>query len=220
MSPLVETLVQAKIYPLTRPNEEQDEEEKKTMIEGTSSQKATDFCLIDQEPHKDKGGKRPSKWKQLILERWNVPVGAAALKSKEEGVEMVGISIICRGRPEILLSEEFISSSKTCLFTLKEGTDYRLKFSFIVSNNVVSGLKYVNTLWKAGIRVDRTTVILGSYSPQEKAYEIELVEETLPCGLLVRGCYSARTKVTDTEGKCYMDTNYCFNIQKNWPSIS
>ncbi|GFP94199.1 rho gdp-dissociation inhibitor 1 [Phtheirospermum japonicum] len=103
--------------------------------------------------------------------------------------------IDCPGRPEIALSHPFISSPKACLFTLKEGTRYRLKFSFVVSNNVVSGLKYEHTLWKAGIRVDRSTVKLGTFSPQEKPHEIELEEETLPSGILFRGLYSARAKV-------------------------
>ncbi|KAL8486932.1 hypothetical protein ACS0TY_023113 [Phlomoides rotata] len=133
---------------------------------------------------------------------------------------MVGISIKCPGRAEIELSQPFISSPKVYLFTLKEGTRYSLNFSFIVSNKPVSDLKYDNTLWKAGIRVDRCTVKLGTYTPREEPYVFTLEEETLPCGILVRGTYSARTKVFDREGNCYMDIHYYFNISKTWPSTS
>lgn len=37
-------------------------------------------------------------------------------------------------------------------FTLKEGSKYSLQFSFKVSNNIVSGLKYTNTVWKTGVK--------------------------------------------------------------------
>jgi Rho GDP-dissociation inhibitor len=37
-------------------------------------------------------------------------------------------------------------------FTLKEGSRYRLMFTFQVNHNIVSGLKYTNTVWKTGIK--------------------------------------------------------------------
>ena len=42
--------------------------------------------------------------------------------------------------------------SKEPWFTLKEGSAYRLKFTFAVAGNIVSGLRYTNTVWKTGIR--------------------------------------------------------------------
>lgn len=81
-------------------------------------------------------------------------------------VQMVGISIVCPGRPEIELTQPFISSPKAYLFTLKEGTKYSLIFSFIISNRLVSDLKYENTLWKAGIRGNHNTKpsLLNTYA--------------------------------------------------------
>ncbi|KAK4483366.1 hypothetical protein RD792_010552 [Penstemon davidsonii] len=153
------------------------------------------LCLLEQ-PHKDKGGKR----KGVVLERLDIS------SSRKADVEIVGLSIICPGRPEISLSQPFISSPKACLFTLKEGTKYRLKFSFIVSNKIVT--------------VDRCTLKLGTFSPRENPYGYQLEEETLPSGILVRGLYTARAKVIDSDGKCYMDIQYHFDIQKRWPSTS
>ena len=37
-------------------------------------------------------------------------------------------------------------------FTLKEGSKYTLVFTFRVTNNIVSGLRYSNTVWKTGIK--------------------------------------------------------------------
>ena len=44
------------------------------------------------------------------------------------------------------------SKSGQVLFTLKEGSEYRLKLSFTVLHNIVSGLTYMNTVWKGGLQ--------------------------------------------------------------------
>ena len=145
-------------------------------------------------------------------------------ESKEPEVKILSLSISCPGRPDLVLPYPFISNSKSSsLFTLKEGSRYHLKLCFIVSNNLVSGLKYTNTVWKTGVRgelnnhiyhaipyhgisvislngffrhaVDRTKVMLGTFSPQKEPYTYELEEENTPSGIFVRGSYSARTKV-------------------------
>ena len=38
------------------------------------------------------------------------------------------------------------------LFTLREGSEYRLKLTFSVLHNIVSGLAYSNTVWKGGVQ--------------------------------------------------------------------
>lgn len=38
------------------------------------------------------------------------------------------------------------------LFTLKEGSEYRLKLTFTVLHNIVSGLTYTNAVWKGGVQ--------------------------------------------------------------------
>lgn len=38
------------------------------------------------------------------------------------------------------------------LFTLKEGSRYQLQLTFRVLHNIVSGLTYSNTVWKAGVQ--------------------------------------------------------------------
>lgn len=42
--------------------------------------------------------------------------------------------------------------SKKILFTLQEGSEYRLKLTFSVLHNIVSGLAYTNTVWKSGLQ--------------------------------------------------------------------
>lgn len=42
--------------------------------------------------------------------------------------------------------------SNYVLFTLREGSEYRLKLTFSVLHNIVSGLAYTNIVWKAGLQ--------------------------------------------------------------------
>ena len=70
----------------------------------------------------------------------------------EPDVKMMSLSILSPGQPDIFLPLPVEPNAKGVWFTLKEGSPYRLKFTFSVSNNIVSGLRYTNTVWKAGIR--------------------------------------------------------------------
>ncbi|XP_059286766.1 rho GDP-dissociation inhibitor 1-like [Lycium barbarum] len=141
-------------------------------------------------------------------------------KELEPEVQQPKLYIICPGRSDLELSEPFISTPKDCLFTLKEASRYKLKFSFTVSNNVVSGLKYINTTWKSGVRVDKSQVMLGTFSPRKEPYVYELEEDVTPSGVFARGLYTARTQVIDEKERCYVDIKYYFDIQKQWRESS
>lgn len=171
---------------------------------------------LKEQLEKDKDDDSLRRWKEQLL--GSVDMSAVG-ESKEPEVKILSLSILCPGRPDLVLPFPFNSNSKSSsLFTLKEGSLYHLKLCFTVSNNLVSGLKYTNTVWKTGVRVDRTKVMLGTFSPQKEPYRYELEEETTPSGIFARGSYSARTKIVDDDGKCYLDVSYCFEIQKRWPS--
>ncbi|KAG8472587.1 hypothetical protein CXB51_034369 [Gossypium anomalum] len=147
---------------------------------------------LKEQLEKDKDDESLRRWKEQLLGS----VDMSALGEMEAAeVKIERLSIVCRGRPDIVLPIPFVSNPKSSLFILKEGSRYRLKFSFTVSHNVVSGLNYTNTVWKTGVR-----------------------EETTPSGLFARGSYSATTKFVDDNGKAYLYMNYHFEIKKNWPS--
>ncbi|KAF1864292.1 hypothetical protein Lal_00029450 [Lupinus albus] len=153
------------------------------------------------------------KWKEQLLGSVDISnVG----ESKDPEVKMMSLTITCSDRPNIVLPIPFDIDPKKSLFILKEGSTCRMKFTFTVSNNIVSGLKYTNVVWKTGVRVDNRKKMLGTFSPQEEPYTYELEEETTPCGIFARGTYAARIMFVDDDKKCYMDASYYFEIQKNW----
>lgn len=137
-------------------------------------------------------------------------------------VKILSLAIVSPGRQDLVLPIPDNGKIKGTWFTLKEGSRYTIKFTFEVHNNIVSGLKYTNTVWKTGLRgmfhfytrivyclhnlvqltdmfytVDKTKEMIGTFSPQQELYTHEIPEDTTPSGILARGSYSAKTKVTN-----------------------
>ncbi|CAN1337218.1 Rho GDP-dissociation inhibitor 1, partial [Linum perenne] len=131
-------------------------------------------------------------------------------------VKILSLAIKSPDREDIVLQIPDDGDPKGCWFTLKEGCRYSLLFTFGVKNNIVCGLRYTNTVWKTGVKVDSTKEMLGTFSPQAETYMHELPEETTPSGMFARGSYSARSKFVDDDNKCYLEINYTFDIRKEW----
>lgn len=72
--------------------------------------------------------------------------------TSEPEVNISSLTIITPDRPDMVIPVPFVPNSKGYAFTLKDGSRYRLKFTFNVSNNIVSGLRYTNTVWKTGVK--------------------------------------------------------------------
>ncbi|ONK69246.1 uncharacterized protein A4U43_C05F20850 [Asparagus officinalis] len=172
---------------------------------------------LRQHIEKDKDDESLRRWKEQLL-------GSVDLNSVgevlEPEVKIQNLSILSPGRDDIVLPVPVVPNPKGVWFTLKEGSPYKLKFSFLVSNNIVSGLRYTNTVWKTGVKVESAKEMLGTFSPQLEPYVYETPEETTPAGMFARGSYSARTRFVDDDGKCYLEINYTFDIKKEWASAA
>lgn len=72
----------------------------------------------------------------------------------EPEVTILNLTILTPGRPDLVLPIPFVPDDKGYAFALKDGSTYSFRFSFTVSNNIVSGLKYTHTIWKTGVRGD------------------------------------------------------------------
>ncbi|KAK7316524.1 hypothetical protein RJT34_00055 [Clitoria ternatea] len=170
-------------------------------------------CTLKEQLEKDKDDESLRKWKEQLLGSVDVSNIGEIL---EPEVKITSLSIVSLGRDDIVLPIPKDGNPKGLWFTLKEGSHYRLKFTFEVSNNIVSGLKYTNTVWKTGVKVDSAKEMLGTFSPQLEPYTHEMPEETTPSGMFARGQYSARSKFLDDDNKCYLEINYIFDIKKEW----
>lgn len=162
---------------------------------------------------KDKDDESLRRWKEQLL--GSVQLDPAGGEVNPE-VRVLSFSILSAGRADITIPLPLPSNTKTHLFTLKEGSSYNVKLIFTVRCNIVSGLRYIHTVWRNGFRVDKTRVMLGTFGPQSEAYSYVMEEETTPSGLLARGNYTARTRVIDDDGHSYLDIQHTFDIRKDW----
>lgn len=168
---------------------------------------------LKEQLEKDKEDESLRRWKEQLLGSLDIDSIGERL---EPDVKILNLSILSPGRADLILPIPFAAKSKVSSFTLKEGSRYSLKFCFSVLDNIVSGLTYINTVWKSGVRVDNTRVMLGTFSPQQEPCTYVTKEETTPSGILARGYYTARTKFVDDDDRCYLEMNYSFEIRKNW----
>ncbi|PUZ66831.1 hypothetical protein GQ55_3G371400 [Panicum hallii var. hallii] len=162
----------------------------------------------------DKDDESLRRWKEQLLGQVDTEqLGETA----EPEVKVMNLTILSPGRPDLVLPIPFQADEKGYAFALKDGSPYSFRFSFIVSNNIVSGLKYTNIVWKTGVRVENQKMMLGTFSPQLEPYVYEGEEETTPAGIFARGSYSAKLKFVDDDSKCYLEMSYYFEIRKEWP---
>lgn len=187
---------------------EEDEEEERNIELGPQR-------TLKEQLEKDKDDESLRRWKEQLLGSVDINSVGETLDAE---VKILSLSILSDGRPDLVLPIPEAKDPKGLWFTLKEGSRYRLKFTFKVSNNIVSGFKYTNTVWKTGVKVDSAKEMIGTFSPQDEAYTHEMPEETTPSGIFARGSYSARSKFLDDDNKCYLEINYTFDIRKEWAS--
>ncbi|KAI8004184.1 Rho GDP-dissociation inhibitor 1 [Camellia lanceoleosa] len=145
----------------------EDEEEKDCLQLGP-------ICSIKEHLEKDKDDESLRRWKEQLLGSVNVN---AVEETLALDIQILGLSILCPGRPDLVLEIPANGDPKGMWFTLKEDTCFHLRFSIQVSNNIVSSLRYINTVWKT---IDRSKQMVGTFRSQAAPYMHEMPKETTP----------------------------------------
>lgn len=116
-----------------------------------------------------------------------------------------------------LTNDETIKELASKRYKIKAKSIYRLKITFKVQHEIITGLRYVQFIKKAGIAVDKIDDHLGSYAPntsKQPVYEVELPESEAPSGFLVYGNYSAVSKFIDDDKTNHLTLNWGVEIVK------
>ncbi|GMM55406.1 Rdi1 protein [Maudiozyma humilis] len=116
-----------------------------------------------------------------------------------------------------LTNEQTIKELASKRYKIKENSIYKLRITFKVQHEIITGLRYVQYIKKAGIAVDKIDDHLGSYAPSTKTkpfYEVELPESEAPSGLLARGKYSAVSRFIDDDKTTHLTLNWGVEIVK------
>lgn len=101
-------------------------------------------------------------------------------------------------------------------FSVKEGISYRIRISFNVQREIVTGLKYVQAVKKMGIKLDNETYMVGSYGPKLEMYEYTTPVDEMPQGMMARGKYKVISLFTDDDGHEHLKWEWGFELKKDW----
>nr|ODN91679.1 rho GDP-dissociation inhibitor [Cryptococcus depauperatus CBS 7855] len=156
------------------------------------------------------------RWKQSL----GIGAGASSGGEKKAVLKMLFLSSPTLNHPiaiNLEQSKEELAKLKKEFITIKEGIEYSVGITFTIENEIVSGLQYIQVVKRAGITVDKTDVMLGSYGPQPEPYTKIFASEESPSGMLARsGSYIVRSRVVDDDNHVWLDFEWGFKIGKEW----
>ncbi|XP_015680644.1 rho GDP-dissociation inhibitor 1 [Protobothrops mucrosquamatus] len=161
----------------------------------------------------DKDDESLRKYKEALL--GNV---AITTDPSSPNVVVTKLTLICPSAPgplELDLTGD-LEGFKKQAFVLKEGVEYRIKISFRVKKEIVSGLKYIQHTSRKGVKIDKTDYMVGSYGPRAEEYEFLTPLEEAPKGMLARGTYNIRSKFTDDDKTDHLSWEWNLTIKKEW----
>ncbi|XP_068177566.1 rho GDP-dissociation inhibitor 1-like [Antennarius striatus] len=133
-------------------------------------------------------------------------------------VQVTRMSLVCDTAPEplILDLQGDLEAFKKQPFAMKEGVEYKIKISFKVNHEIVSGLKYVQNTYRKGLKIDKSDYMVGSYGPRPTEYDFLTSWEEAPHGMLARGNYTIKSKFTDDDKHNHLSWEWILNIKKEW----
>ncbi|XP_076001587.1 rho GDP-dissociation inhibitor 1-like isoform X2 [Genypterus blacodes] len=160
----------------------------------------------------DKDDESLRKYKEALL-----GAGHTDIDPKSPNVQVTRMTLVCDAPAPLTLDlQGKLDDMKTKSFVLKEGVEYKIKISFKVNREIVSGLKYVQHTFRKGVKVDKSDYMVGSYCPRVAEYDILTPLEETPTGLLARGHYTINSKFTDDDKHDHLSWEWNLNIKKDW----
>lgn len=180
--------------------------------------KVTAKKTVDEYKNLDAEDDSLAKWKESLgLGSDVLPLEFANDKRK---VVIKKIQLLINSEEPItfdLTNEQTIKELSSKRYKIKEKSIYKLRITFKVQHEIITGLRYVQYIKKAGIAVDKIDDHLGSYAPNTKTkpvYEVELPESEAPSGFLARGNYTAISKFIDDDKNNHLTLNWGVEIVK------
>lgn len=190
-----------------------DDEENEDHYKVTAKKTVDEYKKLDAEDES------LAKWKESLgLSSDILPL---EFPGDTRRVVVLKIQLLVNTEPEPitfdLTSEKTIKELASKRYKIKENSIYKLKITFKVQHEIITGLRYVQYIKKAGIAVDKIDDHLGSYAPNTKSkpfYEVELPESEAPSGFLARGNYNAVSKFIDDDKVNHLTLNWGVEIVK------
>ncbi|KAG4090844.1 immunoglobulin E-set [Neocallimastix lanati (nom. inval.)] len=156
------------------------------------------------------------------LNKWKESLGLKAVVGPSDDprkVVVLSLAMVIDGRDDVVLDVSDpakIPTLKDNSIVIKEGVTYKLKITFKIQHEVVSGLKYIHVVKRKGIKVDRDEEMIGSFGPKLEPYEKTFPAEVAPSGLISRGHYTVKSRFIDDDNVCHLEFEWSFDIKKDW----
>ncbi|TWW69612.1 rho GDP-dissociation inhibitor 1 [Takifugu flavidus] len=182
--------------------------------EGSVNYKAPAQKSLQEIQELDKDDDSLRRYKEALLGKASV-----VTDPKLPNVQVTRMTLMCDTAPGPLVLELTgnLENIKKSTFVLKEGVDYKIKITFKVNKEIVSGLRYTQTSTRKGVKVDKTDYMVGSYGPRpEEEYEYVTPVEEAPKGMLARGTYAIKSKFTDDDKHDHLSWEWNLTIKKEW----
>lgn len=164
----------------------------------------------------DKEDESLRKYKETLL--GNAIAGAVVIDANDPRKVLVRkLVLVVEGRPEVELDlTGDLTKLKEQVFKIKEGIQYRIRIDFHVQKEIVTGLKYIQKVYRKGIQVDKMQHMVGSYAPKEDMQCYITPPEDAPSGMLARGTYTVKSLFTDDDKHEHLKWEWAFEIKKDW----
>ncbi|XP_003964507.1 rho GDP-dissociation inhibitor 1 [Takifugu rubripes] len=182
--------------------------------EGSVNYKAPAQKSLQEIQELDKDDDSLRRYKEALLGKASV-----VTDPKLPNVHVTRMTLMCDTAPGALVLDLTgnLENIKKSTFVLKEGVDYKIKITFKVNKEIVSGLRYTQTSTRKGVKVDKTDYMVGSYGPRpEEEYEYVTPVEEAPKGMLARGTYTIKSKFTDDDKHDHLSWEWNLTIKKDW----
>ncbi|TNM96763.1 hypothetical protein fugu_014919 [Takifugu bimaculatus] len=182
--------------------------------EGSVNYKAPAQKSLQEIQELDKDDDSLRRYKEALLGKASV-----VTDPKLPNVQVTRMTLMCDTAPGPLVLDLTgnLENIKKSTFVLKEGVDYKIKITFKVNKEIVSGLRYTQTSTRKGVKVDKTDYMVGSYGPRpEEEYEYVTPVEEAPKGMLARGTYAIKSKFTDDDKHDHLSWEWNLTIKKEW----
>jgi Rho GDP-dissociation inhibitor len=101
-------------------------------------------------------------------------------------------------------------------FDIKQGIKYTLQISFYVQRDIVTGLKYTQTIKRGIVKVEKLSQMVGSYAPKADLQIFTTEEEEMPAGILCFGTYDVESAFVDDDNHVHLKWDWSFKLKKNW----
>ncbi|XP_072167833.1 rho GDP-dissociation inhibitor 1-like [Diadema setosum] len=109
-----------------------------------------------------------------------------------------------------------VSKLKQKPIVIKEGVEYCIVIKFRVQREIVAGLRYYQETFRKGIKVDKSSFMVGSYGPKTEFQEYTTKKDEAPKGMIARGHYTIKSKFFDDDKNIYLEWEWSFDIKKDW----